>query len=189
MLDEVGRMGNYDRTSYPALFARLKYDFNHAKCCCIAWQRATAINFRARFYSNPLVDLIAFRNNVAILRSNIVYSRQDVVGTLGIISRLHTYIPQSDIPIIRCNNEIVALIGENILEMEALITHLDAVITHSRDEHLHTKDQLGAAEEGMAVVIPLDEEFDKEEPGPAYARKLSPPLVPNEDGIIDLCED
>ena len=214
LFGKVNRACNLGATPYSTLFARLMYDFNRAKSCCVAWQRAKSINVRTQFYPKPLDHLITFRNNVAILRSNCSYSRQDVVTTLTSISQLDTPTPESDRPVIRASNGIIAIIGQHILDAEAFVACLDAVIIHSRDKHLSLNES-HTAEDSWVAVIPLDngEEWDQgqddeewyeyeswhqqhgDEPAEDIQEDIevsdvvcaaSPLLVPNENGIIVL---
>ena len=111
---------------------RLKHDANRLKSCCIAWERVSSINIRSRYFSGPLAELIDFRNNVAILRSNGNYSRWDVASTLSSISNLNIS-PEADGCIIRVSGEAVALITMYMLEMESYIAHLDAIVSEARE--------------------------------------------------------
>jgi hypothetical protein len=192
ILDETGRMGNPGLTSYAALFMRLKHDANRVKSCCIVWERVSSINIRTRYFSGPLSDFISFRNNVAILRSNGNYSRQDVASTLGGISHLNAT-PESDTSIIRACGTGVALITTYMLEMEAYIACLDAIITHSSDEYLLARES-GTAQDDFVPVIPLDNEDDQAEDGVIAEAGQSDnegageEAASDNDSVIDLCD-
>jgi hypothetical protein len=156
--NENGLLGIDDPTSYLALLMRLKRDMNWGKSCCIAWERAEAINIHTHFTLQPLVDLIDFRNNVAILHSNSNYARHDIVGTLSGITHLDTQPSKSDPAAIKASHIIMTALSNALLEMKNAIAHFNAIIEHSRDEHLRTKSQPSlAAEDNAALVKMLDE--------------------------------
>jgi len=88
--------------------------------------------------------------------------------------------------------------------METHITHLDAIIIHSHDEHVRIKGS-STAEGSHVAVIPGDEDNEWEDPEEDeewyyeetwHGERVkevggaeSPPLVPDGDGIINLCDD
>jgi hypothetical protein len=201
-MDEMASMGCQDPTSYPALSIRLKLDTNRALSCLNAWRRANSINIRGRFYSKPLADIITFRNHVVILRSNSSYARNDVYSTLSAIARLDTHVPEADRGAIWDCNDLVATIGESILFIEVLIGRLDTIIMRSKLRYEDIGDGKNEAR-GLdaAAVVPSDEEDGGEDGNEgrdgmaamaehinSEARYMSPLLVPNDDGIIDLSD-
>jgi hypothetical protein len=162
MLDQEGRLGHQDPTSYPALLARLAWDVNRAKSCCFAWERAEATDIHKCYASEPLVDLIEFRNNVAILRSNSNYSRRDIIGALSGLTYIDAHPSQHDIETIRQSNTVVTVISESILAMESLITHLDATVAHSCSEYRRICQASDSPlDKGLAPVIFLDSEGEE----------------------------
>lgn len=194
LLDEMARIGCQDPTAYPSLLLRLKYDTNRALSCVDAWHRADVIDIRQHFYPKPLSKLILFRNHLAILRSNSKYASYDVTGALADIFDLETFVPLTDLAIIRAGNNIVAALGESILAVEGLIARLDTIITRSRNRYTCLVEELDSADElGEAAVMPSNEEgecgkdddvADVEEVDVSSVRFPSPPLTPNDDGVI-----
>jgi len=189
--DENGLLGIDDPTSYLALLMRLKRDVNRGKSCCIAWERAEDININTQFAMQPLVDLINFRNDIAILRSNSNYSRRDIIGALSGITHFHTQPFESDFAAIKASHTVVTTLGDVMLEMENLIAHLDAIVEHSRDQHLHVKSKHAQAmEDSVVLAVMLDEGSGDEGSGDegsvaAEVGDLSA-RQPNHEGIIDL---
>jgi hypothetical protein len=205
--DENGRLGYQDPTSCPALLMRLKRDVNRTKSCCTA----RAIGISARYASRPLLDLVDFRNDVAILRSNSNYSRRDVVGTLSGLTYLDAHLPESDIETIRQSHTAVTAVSESILAMEGLVTRLDAIIAHSCDEYQRTCRKSGISlDEDSAPVILLDDEgeevggeaevvggrvADKVEEGGGMvgkavdAKRTTLPTYVANDDVIDISDD
>jgi len=204
IMDELASMGCQDPTSYPALSIHLKLDTNRALSCLNAWRRANSINIFGHFYPRPLRDTITFRNHVVILRSNSSYARSDVYGTLSAIARLDTHVPEADRGAIWESNDIAAAVGESILLIEGLINKLDRIIMRSKLQYESTRDESNEAVGlGAAAVVPSDsdgegggEDGDESGDGTAAmaeridskARPMSPLLVPNDDGVIDLSD-
>jgi hypothetical protein len=195
ILDKDGRLGHQEPTSYPALLARLTHDVSRAKSCCFAWERAEATDIHERYASGPLVNLLDFQNNVAILRSNSNYSRRDIVGTLSGLTFLDARPSQHDTEIIRQSNAIVTVISESILAMENLITHLDATISHSCSEYQRAcKASDSPLDKDLAPVVFLDGEGEGEvrEEGAMTGRarnlkRITLTHVPD-DNIIDISD-
>ena len=85
---------------------------------------------------------------------------------------------------------IITALGESMLAMESLITHVDAIITHSCDKHLCNEADQDLEE--AAVVMLLDGEEgsiigqvdDTGMEGVAF-----PALEPNDDSIIDISDE
>ena len=191
---------------------RLTRNVNHVKSCSTAWRRAKAIDISARYASRPLLDLVDFRNDVAILRSNGNYSRREVIGTLSGLTYLDAHLPEPDIETIRQSHTAVTAVCESILAMEGLVTRLDAIIAHSRDEYQRTCRKSGIPlDEDSAPVILLDDEgeevgreaegvgggrvADKVEDGGGMvgkavdAKRTTLPTYVTNDDVIDISDD
>lgn len=195
ILDELGRLGNPDPTSYPSLLLRLRQDTNRAKSCTHAWLRASAVNYRQDYRSESLTTLIRFRNNIAILRSNSSYARRNIADSLSRILSLKSPVPASDHSILHAANDALGAIGEVIIEFEPLLNHLDTTITRSRNKYIGMVDESVWAEAPDAATIAWSDDGEEvtleasKGSGLVTTRDTSPARIPGHKGVIDISDD